>query len=333
MPAQTRTVDEILSQAVEDGGFPGAVCAYGNGQSARHVSAVGRLTFEANTQPVTAETYFDLASLTKVLSTTPLCFHAVSNGLLSLDKRVGDVLPQAGSREATVRHLLTHSAGLPPYDHPLAEAGLGPEETRDCVIATPLVASPGDVTAYSCLGFIVLATMLEKVFGARIDQLFDSIVKPMTGLPAATYHLPPDNEVAPTDPSLARGVVHDPLARAMGGASGNAGLFGTVEDLVQAAAWWLDDDLAKEDWTKRSGPSSTRALGWDTKSEAGSSAGQLFGPTSFGHTGYTGTSLWIDPKDRSYVALLTNRVYPDDTSKTMEIVRPNVADASKNAFL
>lgn len=321
-------VEQILERGVRERGFPGATYAYGDRERVV-LGAVGGLTFDSDTSPARVETVYDLASLTKVLATTPLALEAVRRGLFKLETRVGDVLPEAGVADATVLHLLTHSSGLPPYDHPLATAGLSAEETRRRVIATEPVAVPGEVTAYSCLGFILLASMLERVLGQTLDRLFDDLVARPMGLGAIGYL--PKSSHAPTDPALPLGVVHDPLARALGGVSGNAGLFGDVSAVVKAAQWWLGADAGALEWTRRQSAQSTRALGWDTKAEQDSSAGELASLLSFGHTGYTGTSLWVDPVDGTFVALLTNRVFPDDSSRATLWARPQVADASKRA--
>ncbi len=325
-------VDVILARGVREGGFPGAAYAFGKPGKV-DTGTVGRTTYDPDSAPVTLETVYDLASLTKVLSTTPLVMRAIDDKLLRLDTKAGDLLPGAGVSDATVWHLLTHSSGLPPYDDDLAKAGLTPEETRLAVVRTKPVARPGEATAYSCLGFIVLATILETLYGEPIDRLFTSYVAPRFGIASAGYLPKVDLPFAPTDPALPPGTVHDPLARAQAGVSGNAGLFGTVGDVSQAACFWIETGLSRpmREWTKKAGLLSTRALGWDTKSPEGSSAGSLFGPRSFGHTGYTGTSLWIDPDDKTFVALLTNRCYPDDTSKATEWARPAVADAAKQA--
>ncbi|MBX3112768.1 MAG: beta-lactamase family protein [Fimbriimonadaceae bacterium] len=322
-------VTEILERGVRERGFPGATYAYGRGAQVTY-GAVGRETFDEDSPLVTLDTVYDLASLTKVLATTPLALFAVRSGALALDTKIGDILPEAGVGDATVWHLLTHSSGLPPYDHPLAQSGLGTAETRRRVVATKPESDLGATTAYSCLGFIILGAVLEHVLDDRLDVLFKRHVAGPTGHRTLTYL--PAVRTAPTDPGLVPGVVHDPLARALGGVSGNAGLFGTVADVVRSAQAWLDMDAEGRAWTVRQSDRSTRALGWDTKSEEGSSAGTLFGPQSFGHTGYTGTSVWIDPADGTFVVLLTNRVYPDDTSTAMQTVRPHVADAAKLAL-
>ncbi len=343
-------IDSTVRQGVLDRAFPGAAVAVGRGPVVTKQETYGYYTYD-RTKAVVPSSSFDLASLTKVVATTTAAMLLMEDDQLALDTTVASYLPdfaQAGKDSVTVRQLLSHSSGLPAYLGP-DRRGDTPEAVLDTIMATPLEYTPGTQSTYSGLGMITLMRIVETI----TDQPFDTfarerIFEPL-GMQSTGFRTVSDSEpsyVVPTlDSTGYRGSVHDPIARAMDGVSGNAGLFSTVEDLTRFATMMVNDgaiygrqfleaETIEAFTTRADVPGSTRALGWDTKSASGySSAGEHFGPASFGHTGYTGTSLWIDPEEDLYVLLLTNRTYPDDTDERIQQIRPEVANHAAQAVV
>lgn len=346
-PGTFEEVDRLLASYQERGAFPGGVLAVGDREGLLHLHPFGRLTYEAEAPPVTAKTLYDLASLTKVVATTTLAMILVDEGKLELDQPVQELLPDfqgPGKKAVTVRHLLTHSSGLPALA-PLYREIQGKEAYVERIQAMELVYPPGSRSTYSDLGMILLGEILERTAGQPLDALVHTGVLDPLGMRDTRFRPPPDlhPRIAPTeiDPwrgRLVQGEVHDENAFAMGGVAPHAGLFGTAGDLARFARMLLNrgtldghrivSSETVDLFTRRAGiPESDRALGWDTKSPEGSSAGTLFSPRSFGHTGFTGTSLWIDPERGLFVILLTNRVHPTRENNLIREVRPAVADA------
>jgi CubicO group peptidase (beta-lactamase class C family) len=337
-------VDSVLRQAMLDRAFPGATVAVGRGDVIPKLDAHGYYTYE-QTKPVQTTSQYDVASLTKVVATTTALMLLTEEGRVSLDSTVTTYLPdfaQKGKGNVTVRQLLTHSSGLKPYLGP-DERGDTPQELVDTIMAQPLSYGPDTMAKYSGLNFITLMRIVETVTGRAFDvYCTENIFEPLGMDQTGFYSTDRDVQwVVPTTDTAGttyRGSVHDPMARAMGGVSGNAGLFSTAEDLSRFAYMlthdgridgrqFLESETIARFTQKSDVRGSTRALGWDTKSPEGySSAGELFDVSSYGHTGYTGTSLWIDPTQDLFVLLLTNRVYPDDTSEQIQQVRPQVAN-------
>jgi CubicO group peptidase (beta-lactamase class C family) len=343
--------DRLLDDFRARRAFPGGVLAVGYRGALVHLHPFGRLTYDANAPAVTAGTLYDLASLTKVVATTTMAMILVDEGKLDLDQRVQTYLPgfQGPGKEAvTVRHLLTHSSGLD-ATAPLYKELSGKEAFVERIERMDLVYPPGSRSLYSDLGIILLGEILEKVAG----QPLEAFVRERVFAPLAMRHTmfrPPAElrpRIAPTevDPwrgRLVQGEVHDENAFAMGGVAPHAGLFSTAGDLARFAQMLLNGGTLDgrrivsgetvELFTRRTEiPGSDRALGWDTKSAEGS-AGTLFSPRSFGHTGFTGTSMWIDPARQLYVILLTNRVHPTRDNQLIREARPAVADAVVRAL-
>jgi CubicO group peptidase (beta-lactamase class C family) len=346
-------VDRLLESFRERGAFPGGVLAVGHRGSLVHLHAFGRLTSDADAPPVSAGTLYDLASLTKVVATTTMAMILVDEGKLDLDQPVQELLPGftgPGKEAVTVRHLLTHSSGLPAVA-PLYKEIQGQAAYLERIQAMDLESPPGSRSTYSDLGIILLGVILERTAG----QPLDAFVRERVFVPLRmrdTRFLPPAElwpRIAPTevDPwrgRLIQGEVHDENAFALGGVAPHAGLFGTAGDLARFAQMLLNGGtfegrriVSQETvalFTRRAGiPHSDRALGWDTKSAEGSSAGTLFSPRSFGHTGFTGTSIWIDPERDLFVILLTNRVHPTRENNLIREARPAVADAVVRALM
>jgi beta-glucosidase-like glycosyl hydrolase/CubicO group peptidase (beta-lactamase class C family) len=327
--------------------YPGAVLAVGRRGRLALLQAFGRLSYEPDAPPAATDTLYDLASLTKVVVTTTMAMILVDEERIDIAKPVSAFVPRfrGGAKDrVTVFHLLTHSAGFEAV-LPLYRELRGKPAFVERVVELPLDYEPGSKSVYSDLGEILLGEVLERAAGESLDAFARRrILEPLgmqdTGFTPDRALLP---RIAPTenDPwrgQLLRGEVHDENAYAMGGVAAHAGLFGTAPDLARFAQMLLNGGVydhrrvvsraAIESFTRRAGlPGSSRALGWDTPSP-GSSAGTLLSERSFGHTGFTGTSMWIDPERELFVILLTNRVHPTrDNDLLPRVVRAAVADA------
>ena len=346
-------VDRLLESFRARGAFPGGVLAVGHRGSPVHLHAFGWLTYDAHSPSVSAGTIYDLASLTKVVATTTMAMILVDEGRLGLDQPVQELLPGftgPGKEAVTVRHLLTHSSGLPAVA-PLYQEIRGREAYLERIQAMDLEYPPGSRSVYSDLGIILLGEILERTAGQPLEAFVRERVFVPLGMHGTRFRPPAElwPRIAPTefDPwrgRLLQGEVHDENAFALGGVAPHAGLFGTAGDLARFAQMLLNGGIlegrrivSKETvalFTRRAGiPDSDRALGWDTKSAEGSSAGTLFSPRSFGHTGFTGTSIWMDPEQQIFVILLTNRVYPTRENNLIREARPAVADAVVRALM
>jgi len=377
VPDIWNTVESCLEREVQEGAVPGAVLAVGSSEELFVLKAVGAAVVEPEHRTMREDAIFDLASLTKVVATTTGILLLVERGLLSLDQSLLEFFPRwANTAKAgiTVRHLLTHTSGLPGW-HPLYVWGEGKEQALETISELNLHAPPGERVEYSCLGFIVLGHLIEEITGESLDVFFAKEIAGPLGLASTCYlplkHLPAGDHarIVPTEKGNAYeaqklrradqsyggfrtgfhpGEVHDGNAwYAMGGVSGNAGLFGTAADLLRFGQMWLravkgDGDqlispvtaeLAARDHTPLA--SSSRGLGWlrqridfvrqnageqysavqylpasEFPAVIGRPCGELMSARSFGHTGFTGTSIWIDPELDLVVVLLTNRLHP-----------------------
>lgn len=338
-PPRFDPVTALLDSAVRAGAAPGGVVAI-SWRGARYVYGTGRLALDDPRRP-DGHSIYDLASLTKVIATTTLALQAVREHRLDLDAPVDRYLPAfqgRGKQRVTIRHLLTHSSGLR-ADRRLWRETPTPDSALRLVNATPLDTLPGVRMVYSDLGAIVLGEVVERTLGGRLDRLAARrIFRPLgmtdTGFRPGERVLP---RVAATEYDTAwrrrivRGEVHDEKAAWLGGVAGHAGLFGGALDLLRFGEWFLGelrrDEPVAEEFVRRQEvvPGSSRALGWDTPTP-GSSAGTRLGPRSFGHTGFTGTSLWVDPDRELIVVLLTNRVHPTRDNPRVGPLRIAVAD-------
>ena len=286
------------------------------------------LVFERAVGDCGPETRFDIASLTKPLSTATLAMMAVEEGALALDDR-----PRP---ELTVEQLLTHSSGLPAWKL----LGDTRAEVLRAVTNEPLESAAGSVARYSDLGFILLGATVENALGAPLDTLFAERVAGPLGV-ATTFNPRDAAACAPTEGEL-RGVVHDENARAMGGVAGHAGLFSTARDVSRivhalVAAWHgvrststprlLPSARVRQMWTPSGVAGSTWCLGWDRPAATGSSAGDKWPKDGVGHLGFTGCSIWIDPPRARWVVLLTNRVHPTRANEAIKQLRPAIHDA------
>jgi beta-glucosidase-like glycosyl hydrolase/CubicO group peptidase (beta-lactamase class C family) len=340
-------LDSVMARAIRDSAFPGAQLLVARDGAVVYQKAFGGFTYGPESPRVTGATMYDLASMTKVIATTSVIMRLYDESRLKLDDRVTEYLPEFGNHgkeQITIRNLLVHNAGLPPFKR-LYLTVKSPEEALDSVYQTEMIYPTGDSTVYSDFDFILLGKIAERITGVRLDWLADSLFFKPLGMTRTQFT--PDSllwpSIAPTEfdsvvrKALVQGTVHDENAYVLGGVSGHAGLFSTAGDLAVFMAMIMNDGsyggkqyLRPETvrfFTTRQRSSSSRALGWDTKSEKGySSAGALFGPRTFGHTGFTGTSVWADPERKIFVILLTNRVYPTRNNRKIGDIRPIVHD-------
>jgi CubicO group peptidase (beta-lactamase class C family) len=345
-------LDAVVERAIAQRDFPGGVVAVGRDGALVHLRAFGRLSYDADAPEVRTDTIYDLASLTKVVVTATTAMILVDEGRLDLSKPVSAYLPRfrGGAKDkVTVENLLTHSSGLD-WHAPLYKDTKGKPAFVERVEAMDLVYPPGTKSIYSDLGLILLGEILERVAGEPLDSFAQKRILEPLGMKDTRYRPGPEllSRIAPTerDPwrgRLIRGEVHDENAFAMGGVAPPAGLFGTAPDLARFAQTMLNGGVLEhhrivsrevvEQFTRRAGvPDSSRALGWDTPSPK-SSAGDRLSPRSFGHTGFTGTSMWIDPERKLFVILLTNRVHPTRENSAIFEVRRAVADAAVEALV
>jgi CubicO group peptidase (beta-lactamase class C family) len=352
---------EILLHGVLDRAFPAAAAEVGRREGPIWSRAFGALTYEPDAVETTSDTIFDLASLTKVIATTTLVMRGVDDGSLRLDARIRDLLPEWRGEDrqgVTVRDLLMHSSGLPAY-LPFFRDHTGRVEFEPAICHTPLEYPPGTQSVYSDLGFILLGFLLEDAAGGgrRAAGLFDPSATLAAQVRRITTYITPEplafnpprawrERTAPTEIDhwrgrLLTGEVHDENTWALGGAAGHAGLFGTAA-AVGAFARAVLHTLGGHDLLARSAtfhqfirrgdvPGSSRALGWDTMLPT-SSCGTRMSASAIGHTGFTGTSLWIDWERDLYVVLLTNRVHPSRENNRLRQIRPAFHDAVLEAF-
>lgn len=343
-PRAFSNASTILQDAVRAHATPAAVVEVGRPSGLLWTEAFGTLTYEPEALPATLDTIFDLASLTKVIAATTLVMQEIRGRHVTLDTPVRTLLPSwlGHDRQAvTVRNLLDHSSGLPAHRR-LWEQGRGRQAYETAIAALPLDSPPGTRSVYSDLGFMLLGFVLSDVTGQPLDRLWTEWRR--TGLPGdvrlAFGPIQAEAHVAPTELDLWRGhllcgEVHDENAAALGGVAAHAGLFGTARAVGAMARLVLETfktetSLGTPDtmrlFAQASRPDSSRALGWDTMRPT-SSCGTLMSPAAIGHTGFTGTSLWIDPERDVYVVLLTNRVHPTRENQALPRLRPALHDA------
>lgn len=319
-------LDTLVEDAIAQGRMPGAVLLVGHNGKVVYRKAFGARSLEPARKAMTTDTIFDLASLTKCIATTTAVMQLVEQGRIRLNDPVAAYLPeftQNGKGQITIRELLTHYSGLAP-DLDLKEPWQGKDVAFRMAMESHLANPPGTRFVYSDINFQTLAFVVEKVSGRPLDEYtLKNIFLPL-GM-KETRFLPPaawSARIAPTEydenGKMLRGIVHDPTARRMGGVAGHAGLFSTADDLALYAEALLSGDriLSRAAVEKMSMPqqpamaASLRGLGWDIDSPFASNRGELLPVGSYGHTGFTGTSLWIDPVTDTYIILLTNSVHP-----------------------
>ena len=359
--SETMRIRREMETAVANGIFPGGVLLAAVGETVAVVAEAGRMESGPPGRPVEPDTIYDLASLTKVLSTVLLTMILVDQDLLDLDATLGDFFSDefpAMKDRIRIRDLLSHASGLPAW-RPLYEtlAGLPMRERRSAAIRAilkePLESNPGRRAVYSDLNFILLGLILEQTAGERQDVLFGRLIHRPLNMPEIGYRaldrsLDFPTRIAPTEDlgqgnvlrrGLIWGVVHDENAAVLGGVAGHAGLFGkakSVWKIFRAIRRSVRDEPCGSLVSRQTAsvflekahtaPESTWALGFDTPSRTGSSAGRLFSSNSVGHLGFTGTSLWHDMDRDLTVVLLTNRVHPSVDNTAIRAFRPKIHD-------
>jgi CubicO group peptidase (beta-lactamase class C family) len=336
---------EVLRNATAQQAFPAASIAIASHGRLVSLKAFGRFTYEPDSPQVTTASVFDLASLTKPIATTSMAMILYQRGLLDLETPIAAVVPEFdGSdqrrRAVTIHMLLAHSSGLPAYEKLFLKTS-NKAELLTAAFTTPLTADPDTRAEYSDIGFIILGVALERIADETLDrfcqrELFGPLGMARTAYnPPATWRdsIPPTADDRSFRNRIIQGEVQDENASILGGVAGHAGLFATAEDVATFAHAMLQGVPAVRAETltlftrKESLPSGTsRALGWDTPSSP-SQSGKYFGVSSFGHLGYTGTSLWIDPQRQLSITLLTNRTWPDCANQAIKQVRPSLHDA------
>jgi serine-type D-Ala-D-Ala carboxypeptidase len=362
----------ILQEAITQQAFPASSIAVTYRGTLVALKALGHFTYKPSSGEikagapsfasfarggqgaVTPSTLFDLASLTKVVATTPTAMILYERGLLDLDAPVSAIVPEFTQypakdprrHEVTLRQLLAHSSGLPAYEKLFLKAHTR-GELLQAAFTTPLATNPATRAQYSDIGFILLGTALERLADESLDRFCQREVFAPLAMTNTTFNPPQEirAQIPPTQDDqtfrhrIIQGEVHDENASILGGVAPQAGLFSTAADLAKFAHSMLNSGspiLRPETvalFTRRepAPPGTSRALGWDTPS-APSHSGKYFGPASYGHLGYTGTSLWIDPARQLSITLLTNRTWPDCSNEAIKQIRPKFHDAVVEAL-
>lgn len=319
-----------VDKAVDRGDFPGATIAIGSSDGVEEMYQYGKSALYPKALDLNIDTLYDLASLTKVVGTTTLYMRFIEMGLVTLHDRVADYMPEfkGGEKDkVTLFNLLTHTSGLP--DHlPFYELCSDYRDTIDYIANLELEYLPGTRVIYSDLGFILLGYILEEIGGSRLDHLFNKYIFTPLGMKNTCFNPTTDNVAATEiDKSTGKAIVgkcHDENGRFFGGISGHAGLFSDIGDMVKFSNMLINGGRIGEDIFLSSAAFETmirnytqeldedRGIGWCVKGEKGriSSGGDLISPSAFGHTGFTGTSIWTDIEQDIYIVLLTNRVHP-----------------------
>lgn len=331
-----RSVDRVMEDALARGVSPGAYVVVGHGGEVVLSRAYGRVDWPEDAPPVTDETLWDLASVTKVAATTLAVMVLVDEGRLDPDApldRYLDGWPHDGPRSRiTVRHLLNHTAGFPPGVP--ASVLAGGTDVVGTLARIPLEAEPGGRQVYSDLGPVLAAKVVASVAGEPFDRFVERRIYRPLGLEHTVFrpldHGIPADGIAPTEVLAGRqlrGVVHDPVARALGGVAGDAGLFSSARDLAVLASALLWESPARvvcrdviRSFTTRGSTAERYAVGWEMP-DPGTVWGEVLSPVAFGHTGYTGTSLWMDPERDLFVILLTSRLNPTSSNQGHEELR------------
>jgi len=347
--ARLQKIDAVVARAIKSGGFPGAAVVVGRRGAAVWERGFGNLTWGTRSPVVPSRTVYDLASLTKVVATTTAIMILYDENLIELDDKVSKFVPEfsGGAKDdVTIYDLLEHRSGLP-AGRDLWRIARSPSEARQAAIATPLECLPRRCLIYSDLGADMLGFVVEAVTQQGLDEFLQERVFDPLGMRETFFrpHWTLRDRIAPTELTPPRGYplrgeVHDENAFALGGVAGHAGLFSTASDLAVFAQMMLNGgeidgvrivaDSTVALFTARTASRGTRALGWDTCGNDGS-CGKYLSPRAYGHTGYTGTSLWIDPDRDLFVILLTNRVHAARVRRPAKVIadiRADIADAA-----
>jgi CubicO group peptidase (beta-lactamase class C family) len=344
MPAK---IDAAINRAIETDTIPGAVVLVGHEGKSIYLKAYGNRSISPTHEAMTADTIFDLASLTKPIVTATSIMILIDRGQLKLSGRLGQLLPEfdnGGKGSITLEQLLRHRTGLI-ADNPLSDYSDGPAEAWKRLATLKTLTKPGEKFLYSDVNFIILGKIVETVSKQPLDVFAQKQIFEPLGMKNSGFRHKNDPEslprIAPTEPDnsvMLRGIVHDPRARLLGGVAGHAGLFGTAEDLARFCTMMLNEGkggdgqriLSQKSVQQMTSPGETtspqaRGLGWDIITPFSSPRGRSFGPKGFGHTGFTGTSLWLDLETRTFVILLTSRLHPDGKAPSPLALRSEIA--------
>ena len=356
---------DLLRSGIAEHAFPGASVAITHQGKLIANKGLGHFTYDPGSPAIAADTVYDLASVTKVVATTAACMILYERGLLKLEQPLVELLPEfaalpqnlgsqilgsqnndARRQQITLRMLLAHSSGLPAYLK-FFQTAHNKEELLQQALHVPLIADPGSRAEYSDIGFILLGQVLEQLSGQPLDKFCQAEIFAKLGLAHTTFNPPASQKrfIPPTEDDrtfrhrLIQGEVNDENDSVMGGVAGHAGCFSTAADVSEFAHCMLLGGTplvskpTQELFTRREDfpPGTSHALGWDTPSQP-SQSGKYFSSRAYGHLGYTGTSLWIDPDRQLSVTLLTNRTWPDRSPQSIKQVRPAFHDAVVEAL-
>lgn len=338
---------KLVQDFVEERNSSAAACVVGYKGKQYGPVAFGTTAFFPGAAEVTSDTIFDIASLTKVVGTTTVALTLLEQGIFQLDTELGELIkdiPQDKAR-ITILHILTHTSGLAAAT-PLYLNAKEPQDVFRQILDSPLAYEPGTQVVYSCVGYILLGHIIQSLTGTSLADLVSKRLLTILGM-KDTYYNPPEEvhprvaytEWCPRSKRFLRGIVHDENAQALRGISGNAGLFSTAGDLAKFANMILSDGrspggavlseatlgLLRRSYTE--GLNERRTIGWVLPSKENSSGGNLLSASAIGHTGFTGTSLWIDGEKELFVVLLTNRVHPVRTNEAIFQLRPTFHNA------
>ncbi|WP_250847006.1 exo-beta-N-acetylmuramidase NamZ domain-containing protein [Aquisphaera insulae] len=353
-------IDAAIDRSIAAGEVPGAVVLVGRRGAVAHAYAAGKRAVEPSPDPMTRDALFDMASITKPVATATSVMILLEEGKLRLSDRIVRYLPELdnhGKARITIEHLLRHRAGLI-ADNPIGDFANGPEEAWKRIAALELEYEPGEKLVYSDVGYMILGRLVERISGQSLDRFAAERIFGPAGMADAHFRpigsagpMAPADRCVPTERDrpggeMLRGKVHDPRSRALGGVAGHAGLFATADDLAAFARMMLAGGVAANGrrvlapLTVRTmiDPGSTppgqrRGLGWDVATGQSGPRGALFGPSSYGHTGFTGTSIWIDPETDAFVILLTSRLHPDGKGASPADLRARVATLTAAAIV
>jgi uncharacterized protein YbbC (DUF1343 family)/CubicO group peptidase (beta-lactamase class C family) len=356
-----KRIDAAIDQAIEREEVPGAVVLVGRRGMIAYARATGQRALEPKPEPMTRDTVFDMASLTKPIATATSIMILIDEGKLRLADRIIVSLPEFdnnGKSEITIEQLLRHRAGFV-ADNPLADYERGAAAAWQRIAQLELVTRAGEKFSYSDVGFLVLGKLVERADGRGLDAFAREKIFEVLGMKDTHFRplgstiqaLAAVERVAPTEPEMPggrmlRGVVHDPRARALGGVAGHAGLFATADDLAIFAQTLLNGGVGPNGRrilsplavramidAATTPPGQRRGLGWDIETSYSAPRGSLYGSSSFGHTGFTGTSLWIDPETESFVIILTSRLHPDGHVPAPTALRTTIATLAAAAIV
>lgn len=343
--------EQLLEEGLKAHVYSGAALAVGKGDQLFVKKTIGTVSYDEDAAPITSSTLFDMASLSKILGTTFCAFHMIQDGTLCLADTLDELLPDvpADKKQITIFNLMTHTSGIPSEIF-LYKKCTSPDQALDTILNTPLAYPTGKGVAYSCMGYIVLGKIMERISGRPLNVLAKEWTFDPLGMTATCYRplteCDPDSTIAYTETETLNGpcppgVVHDENARYLNGISGNAGVFSNLDDMIQFAQMLSKNgapimnkrlfDLARVNYTSEY--DENRGLGFQLSGPNPTFFGDMFGNDGLGHTGFTGTSLAVDPQTGFYVVLLTNRVHPTRNNNGLMRLRHQIHNAAAAEFM